>query len=346
MVPPVSTLKFAFVCQSGRPTFAWKDNQKAADEMRGIFIKYRSSKTAVEYEYAYQHANLKTFADTNDTVKHISELAPTQPTNEFRKALLNLTEINEANYVGNGPLDLPGLLQDFKNEYCDFDRSPELIIIHDASQYDGFNPAKVRARFLNGRTFNDATMKLIQSFIAYAAIGNNVRKLTIKRVDTNISQALMSTLGNFDIVKKAAQNDSLTLPRIAISFMPEYLIYRTGFHEGLQVQTESTIGVKYQDIVFYGYKSIRDISGYTDFHCEFSKFIYNPKSEEDLNIKKFEKDYARWNKVSSAGLRSDPKMTTRMAAAYSRNDDTPTAAFNAIKSNIKKYLLDPSYEAT
>jgi hypothetical protein len=210
--------------------------------------------------------------------------------------------------------------------------------------YLGFKPQYIRHVFLKKyTTLPIAVRNLMFCFSAYAYIGNNIAKLQHKRVDVDISKRLMQAVETMGVAKQGQNNDTLTLPRLAIAFMPEYLIYRKVIARDLQDQTESTLAVVYKDIVFYGCKEIRDLAGYADFHKEFSSFIMHGQKKEiaDMTDAKVKSTYERWNKVSVNGYKADAQIHTRMATAISATLWSKSQAFNFMSQGMTAYAPPP-----
>jgi hypothetical protein len=208
--------------------------------------------------------------------------------------------------------------------------------------YDGFNPAKVRRAFIARNANVDIiTRDLLLAFSAYAFIGNNVGKLAIKRVDVDIGKELMDAVGNMGIKKADKTSAGLTLPRLAIAFMPEYLIFRKFMAKNLQSQTESNIAVAYKDIVFYGCQGVRDLTGYGEFHKEFSAYIYSRTEDTDQTDAKFLKTYERWNKIVRKGYLNDNVIHNRMTNAIATTSMTERAVFDYVKNAITGVYAAP-----
>lgn len=206
-------------------------------------------------------------------------------------------------------------------------------------KYLGFNAKFIRDAFLTKRPDNHvAARDLILIFTGYAHVGNNSSKLGSKRVNLDISRSLMSQLGNLEVVKRATDSRGMTLARAGIAFMPEYLIYRRFITKDLQDQTESTISVVYKDICFYGCDQIRGMPGYTDFHKEFSSFIYKPGKDTPLDDKDFLSSYKKWNKVSISGYKADSQIHSKMIAAIGLPPTTTQHdAINLIVNSMATY---------
>jgi hypothetical protein len=207
-----------------------------------------------------------------------------------------------------------------------------------AIKYEGFNPKVTRQTFIGGKTSNDAAARdLILCFAAYAHIGNNASKLAERRVDVTISKKLMDAVSAMGISKVNRTRTGLTLPRLAVAFMPEYLTYRLHLVTDLQEQTESTLAVFYQDVVFYGCPAIRNMGGYAEFHKEFSAYIYHKDASGDAKDEKFLKSYAQWNKVANKGYKMDTGIHTRMQTAIATTTSSKAAAYQFILAGVTEY---------
>lgn len=203
--------------------------------------------------------------------------------------------------------------------------------------YEGFKPSLIRNNLYEN--FKDDSQKhefaktLTILFVAYCAIGNNKTKLTKKRHNADWAKEVLGVVDKLKISKKARNKQILTLPRIAIAFMPELLIYRKFISQELQEQTSSTISKIYQDLAFKGCPQISAITGYAEFHKEMSSYIYKPSEDTDLNDEKFLKNYNRWNKIATKGYASDKKMHKRMEKALSFVSMSPREAYEFIASS-------------
>jgi hypothetical protein len=215
-------------------------------------------------------------------------------------------------------------------------------IIDPALKYLGFSPRYTRKTLLSkSDNIKVSARDLILCFAGYAHIANNVTKLNSKRVDVGISQKVMKAITSMGVVKRAIRKDHLTLPRLAIAFMPEYLIFRKFLTNDLQDQTEAAIDTKLKDLAFYGCDAIRNIVGYTDFHKEFSALIYKPGTEISLDDKSFLTNYNRWNKVQSKGYSKDTQIHGIMEAALSLKDLSRMDALKQIETNLIFYKFNP-----
>lgn len=211
-------------------------------------------------------------------------------------------------------------------------------IIEPAVKYDGFNPKVIRDTFIDKyENDEDCSRDLLISFTAYSTIGNNISKLNNKRNNPKVAKMVMEYIQSIGISKKAADKNALTLPRIAIAFMPEYLVYRKYIARGLQNQTSSPINVIYKDIVFLGNNQIRAMDGYIDFHKEFSSYIIQPGTDVALDDKVFLAKYNRWNKVVISGYATDTDIHARMGVAISTTGGTPMQALQFIMEGIDYY---------
>lgn len=215
-------------------------------------------------------------------------------------------------------------------------------IIDPALKYLGFNPRYMRSVFC-GRSNNIdvLTRDLILIFAGYCHVANNITKLSKKRVNIDVSRKVMSSITAIGIVKKATNKDHMTLPRIAIAFMPEYLIYRKFLVNNLQNQTEADIAVEYKDIIFHGCTEISGKTNYLQFHKEFSALIYKPDTETDLEDKTFLKNYNRWSKVTKSGYKSDTQIHQHMSNAINATGLTREAAYDLINANLTFYKSNP-----
>jgi hypothetical protein len=218
-----------------------------------------------------------------------------------------------------------------------------LVDVSLGTRYDGFNASRIRSQFARDCGVNDDktfARNLCLAFTAYARIGNNVSKLGSKRENSKISKEVMNIVNKMKIKKKANDRSDTTLPRIAIAFMPEYLVYRKSIAKELQAQTSSTISVEYQDIVFVGFPGISGIDGYDKFHLEFSSFIHNPKDPPKIDDEKFLREVSKWKSISVKGYGSDKEMSPRMQHAHNTEFINEESALTWISSafNDKKYI--------
>jgi len=203
--------------------------------------------------------------------------------------------------------------------------------------YEGFSLKKMRRNFFEktaGKysvSEDFVSMKaLINCFTAYAAIGNNVAKLKHKRTDTTASQALMTTVSSYKVESKASSKDSLTLPRIAIAFMPQYYLYRKFILKEAQNQTSSVIEVVFKDQAFAGCQKISSLGGYQEYYEEFSQMISKENvGKPDAKKQKLDTDAIKernnkWMAISKAGFDSDREihdlMNTALNSVNTRED--------------------------
>jgi hypothetical protein len=217
------------------------------------------------------------------------------------------------------------------------DEFDNLILLQDAVKYDGFSPKKLRANFIGNKNNDTIARDLIMCFTAYSSIGNNVNKLQSKRHDLELSRSLVTSLNTLGVKYRTSESNGFTLPRIAISFMPEYVIYRKFFAKDLQNQTSSNLEIPYKDIIFYGCDQIRNMTNYNIFHKEFSAMIMKKGITVDMNDDKIKAIYDRWNNVSIAGYQSDTGIHANMVHALGLRDMTAQSAFIQIRSNMTGY---------
>jgi hypothetical protein len=207
-----------------------------------------------------------------------------------------------------------------------------------AVKYEGFSPRIIRNTFITKDPSDIViTKRLILAFTAYSHIGNNVSKLAVRRVDVPISKRVMNAVESMGVQKVNRTKNGLTLPRLAIAFMPEYFIFRKYLAGELQSQTESKIDVEYKDIVFYGSNRIRSMNGYEDFHKEFSSYIFKKGEPVAMDDAAFMKSYKQWNKVSMAGFTADADVRERLDSALDLNAADRAAAFDYILQGITAY---------
>jgi hypothetical protein len=211
-------------------------------------------------------------------------------------------------------------------------------MIDPAVKYSGFTPRHTRM-VVKGRNANMTVIakEIVICFYAYSHIGNNIGKLGERRVDLAISSKVMDACTQIGIVKMERTKDALTLPRVAIAFMPEYLLFRKFIASELQDQTESSINVFYKDIAFDGCPTIRGMPGYSEYHKEFSNFIYKGKIEVKMDDAGFLTSYNRYLKVTRAGYNSDTQIHDNMKHAIEASVMTKQAAIQRIVENITNY---------
>lgn len=214
-----------------------------------------------------------------------------------------------------------------------------ISLAESATKYDGFDPNNVRKNFISYRKgkINETVRDLLVCFMAYSVCGNNTSRLTKKRQGMTISKTVMEFLNEIGIRKISSSKTGFTLPRIALAFMPEYLLYRKFIGKDFQDQTSSSLDLKYKDVVFNGCTTIREMAGYKSFHLEFSSFITSPGTEVALDDKTFLAKISRWDKIALAGYRSDVGIHNAMQAAITASALSAKQAFALIHKNIRTY---------
>ena len=231
-------------------------------------------------------------------------------------------------------VDFPLDVRDVSMEEIEPGRIVDLIKLLDKNiAYEGFNPSITRNEFykkFSAQGKDIFTRELSVILLSYCHIGNNSSKLSKKRVDLSWAKKVLDRIDTLNIVKKGETKTSLTLPRIAISFMPELLAIRAHLAVNLQKQTTSGIDLMYQDLSFSGCTLINKISGYEAFNKEMSAMIFDMKKETDVTDVAFLKNYKRWNKISEKGYQNDAVMNTRMSEVFTSSGWTPKDAYDFI----------------
>lgn len=206
--------------------------------------------------------------------------------------------------------------------------------------YDGYKPSRIRSKFIKKHDDKNVVAKdLIMCFSAYAHIGNNITKLQKRRVDVNTGAKLQAAVETMGVKKADRSRYGLTLPRIAIAFMPEYLMFRRFWAKDLQSQTASSINVAYKDVAFAGCAAIRAMAGYPEYHEEFATYIFSGKPNDiaDPKDEKFIKNHKQWTKVATTGYSSDAEVHARMTTALNMSEATPGAVYRFIYDGITNH---------
>jgi hypothetical protein len=324
-----------------------------ADELTGLIVENINNLiTDMSSLRVYNPSTLNVRTATPEFLLKLTEIFPNADTSNLETLIAALPD--SASFpiydINGNQLDAPPLPKTTPVVNVDltlFDRtvtSDEVVsLIQDIDpdmKYEGFSPAKVRHAFLSRSTDpNNMNRDLQVCFMAYAHIGNNVSKLNTKRINLTTTKKVLSVVGAMGVAKKAGAANILTLPRLAISFMPQYVIFRKFLSLGLQHQTMSTIDVMYQDIVFSGCDTIRNMPGYSQFHIEFSGLIANGGKGVDYSKDENQKEYKRWNKISINGYASDTTIHADMTSAINSQTLTRTQASSLIKSQIIAYKI-------
>jgi len=225
--------------------------------------------------------------------------------------------------------------------------------VNSATEYDGFNPKLMLKNLFKGATSEKEKATIIVMVLtAYIRIGNNMQKLSTKRVDQKISREMMQFLSGIGVKRAASNSDGITLARIAIAMPGELLVMRRVLREDLQRQVESTLDVVFQDLAFQGVPEISTMAGYEKYAIDFSSLIYRKKnsSKEDIGVSEsdtaewneFMKSFVRWNGVARTGYSKNKAAKDRYTAAEQLNlgDDPATKAFTFFMDSAKHYLKD------
>jgi hypothetical protein len=311
---------------------AVQEIENAADEFRVYNLTQVDANEVIAGMIAY----LKTFADEDVDLPNLEGIL---------ESLTSGTDVTIYNIDGTEYVPPPAVpigIDAALNSTTTDGIIGMIKIIDPALKYLGFSPRHSRSVFIR-RSNNDTALArdLLLCFSAYAHIANNVAKLNQKRVDLDVSRKVMGAVNGMGIVKKATQKDHLTLPRIAIAFMPEYFIYRSSMVTNLQNQTSSTAEVVYKDIIFHGCDAISSKPGYLQFHKEFSALIYKPGDDTDIADEKFLKNYNRWSKITQSGYKNDTGIHARMATVLTTTYANRESALDAIIQGITHYRANP-----
>lgn len=194
----------------------------------------------------------------------------------------------------------------------DDDFMGELEDFGNAIVYDGFGIETTRLITYGSNihtTIQDETCvkNVAYSLLAYAYVGANLEKLDDRRISDKVGNQLKKKLVNFGVQRKKTSKSTLTLPRIAICYLPAYLALRCTRRNNLQNQTTSTIDVVYKDPVFIAVPEIANMEGYDTFYEEFSKVLEIPSSNESEaeKAKREMRKNVDWKKISQEGYRQD-----------------------------------------
>lgn len=202
----------------------------------------------------------------------------------------------------------------------------DLASTDNACVYDGLNTVKIRKNFIS-RCLDEKNYatNLIMCFIAYSAASKDFGKLKSKRVDTSKTAQLIKDISQMNVIVTGTLNsDTLTLPRLAIAFMPEYFLWRKSMAQNL-VSHVSSIDKIYQDVVFSGCVDIKSIPGFDDFNLYYSsriKLVSNENGKRvhgvDQNDAKFKAEVEGWNVIAMQGFdKEDDEFKKKMKAYVS-----------------------------
>lgn len=219
-----------------------------------------------------------------------------------------------------------------------------IIILDHATKYVGFSAKKIRQTFLDSCTSpNSYTRDLVLLLMGFVRISNNIGKIQKKRENIVQAKKIQELYSDKKIKMRASAADEITLPRLAIAFMPELLMVRTHLVSDLQNQFETGLEVRFADIQFAGSPDIYGRAGYAEFHRQMSAAIHRvggnkaTRSEADKfgvdpKDEKFDKNLKRWLKVSQDGFaKEQPVVKERLRNAIS---------FVAPASNVRKAAFE------
>lgn len=217
----------------------------------------------------------------------------------------------------------------------DFDRMVKVIL--PSIKYKGFDPALIRRIFVENSDDHIMFVKrLMICFSGYAEVGNSVGKLSTKRKDPEFAQRMAQVLTTLGIKKKAVTSDDLTLPRLAIAFMPLYLLFRIHHRTRVPVKSKSNLPIEHQDICFSGYAPLSGSETYHKFHLEFSSLIYIKEKGVKLDNPEFLTSVARWRDVSEKGYAADKEIHDSMDEIFKMNTTDNNTTYNAFIREYKR----------
>jgi hypothetical protein len=287
---------------------------------------------------------MKLFADEIDVLIDDDSVDMT-PIEDFKELFTNGGDVVMAYYNDAGEFQAPARvrypLKPLEPNWNAEDREGILAMIRiiiPAVKYDGYVPDRIRNLWLDKYIDNHVNARnLLYAHTAYAHIGNNIGNLQKRRVDIEKGQKLRTVVEQMGVKKVDRTREGLSLPRLAICFMPEYLIYRKFIAGDLQSQTESNLSPVYKDICFHGCPLIRDMAGYKEFHKEFSTYIYKEEKNVNPEDPKFLKQYNQWTRVSIQGYTGDRKIHDRMKYVIGLTELTMEQAYEAIIEGLTYY---------
>jgi hypothetical protein len=210
--------------------------------------------------------------------------------------------------------------------------------IEPAIKYDGFNPKRMRVLFLKGKDSDlSRAQKLVLCFQAYIEIGTNVGKLDSNRINQVRASFLLQKVSSIGVVVHKTDNESMTLSRLAISFMPEYLLFRRFAAKQLETRVDTPLAIAYQDLAFAGCSQIRNMNGYEKYHISYSALIYKNGVLTPEDDKTFLTDRKKWLDIYTKGYAADGDIHIAMGTVLGINTKSSTEALKDLVSAITGY---------
>lgn len=230
-----------------------------------------------------------------------------------------------------------------------------VITLDHATKYSGFSAKKVRMNFINScPSANEYARDLILLLMGFVRIANNVGKIQKKRENSKQAKKIQDLYSDKKFKTKAMTAEELTLPRLAIAFMPELLMVRTFLITDIQNQFETGLETRFADLQLAGSADIYSRPGYADFYKQMSAAIHKVAGKQnarsatdkygvDPNDAKFQENLKRWLKVAQDGFSKDQAIVkNRLTAAISfRAPETnkKRAAFEWIRTGYEQYRV-------
>lgn len=195
-----------------------------------------------------------------------------------------------------------------------------------STNYEGFKEGIIRVNFIK-------ECKQVETFvndfailsIAWIKIRNNIQKLNRNRTSTEQVKEISKIFNRRNMKAKSKVSSDLTMNRLMIAFLPELLVARKCFCANLVSETDETLDVEYQDLLFLASEEIRSMSGYMKYHKAMSAKIYRPKKSKkddklleygvETDNKEFLENYERWNKIVKDGAATSDNFPDRMRKA-------------------------------
>lgn len=177
----------------------------------------------------------------------------------------------------------------------------EIIEYYKGLSYEGFSTEHTRDLLAKrGLTSQD----LIKMLIAYMHSGNNVNNITKNRSDEAKANEVSKVALKYGIMKSKIGKDSITLFRLAASYLPVYYSLRSmlkdqGVLESPQIDIPKNRLV-YADLAFMPFATKYD--EVKDFCVEFGMLISDSDKED---VKKDVENYAL---IGLDGIANDPKL--------------------------------------